>query len=398
MTVLILNPITASATGDDGPSTPSEARAAVAETTARVATLDKKVQAIEAGLRSAQSALSRAQADAEVAQAQFAAASQQVTVLGRQIASARDSLDETQAAIDTQQYLAGLLARQLYTDGPLNEVAIVLDAESPGDMMGRIAALNAIAQHQIEVIGDLSLLRAERADAVNLQAARIVTFQQRQQDAAQALRLANQLRNDARASAAEVARALEAKRLIASNLRSALREDQRRYQQLRAEAARLQKELRARAKAAADEAGQAAGSTPTAPSGSGVLVPPVPGGVTSPYGMRVHPVTGEYKLHTGVDLQASCGQPIRAARSGIVLQAGYNAAYGYRSVIDHGRVGAVSLVTTYNHQVRLGVRTGQRVVTGETIGWVGSTGYSTGCHLHFEVLANGNFTDPMGWI
>jgi murein DD-endopeptidase MepM/ murein hydrolase activator NlpD len=81
-----------------------------------------------------------------------------------------------------------------------------------------------------------------------------------------------------------------------------------------------------------------------------------------------------------------------------VIQAGYNAAYGYRTVILHGAVGGVLLTTTYNHQPRLGVHVGQQVEAGQVIGVVGSTGYSTGCHLHFELIVNTTLVDPVPWM
>jgi murein DD-endopeptidase MepM/ murein hydrolase activator NlpD len=120
--------------------------------------------------------------------------------------------------------------------------------------------------------------------------------------------------------------------------------------------------------------------------------------VTSPFGMRVHPITGVRKLHTGTDFGVACGTPIKAARSGTVLIAEFNRAYGWRTVISHGVVGGVLLTTTYNHQTALGVATGQAVSTGEVIGQVGTTGYSTGCHLHFELLVNSGLVDPLPWL
>jgi len=113
--------------------------------------------------------------------------------------------------------------------------------------------------------------------------------------------------------------------------------------------------------------------------------------VTSKYGMRTHPVTGVYKLHTGVDLRASKGTKIYAANSGTVTTAGYNTAYGYYVVINHG--GGVA--TLYAHMSKMAVSKGQKVSQGTIIGYVGSTGYSTGPHLHFEVIKGGNYVNPI---
>ena len=128
----------------------------------------------------------------------------------------------------------------------------------------------------------------------------------------------------------------------------------------------------------------------------GVLAWPVPGytKITSNYGMRVHPITGQYKLHTGVDISAPIGANFVAANDGIVTKAEYNTAYGNMVMIDHG--GGIS--TLYAHGSEILVTVGQTVKKNEAILKVGSTGYSTGPHAHFEVRINGVVTDPIPYI
>ena len=123
------------------------------------------------------------------------------------------------------------------------------------------------------------------------------------------------------------------------------------------------------------------------------LVMPATGPVTSPYGMRRHPITGVWKLHDGTDFGASCGSPIRAAAAGIVVSVTSSSAYGNRLIIDHGTSGR--LVTSYNHAQRYSAAVGDRVAAGQVIGVVGSTGLATGCHLHFQVWRDGTLIDPM---
>ncbi|MEV6535447.1 M23 family metallopeptidase [Streptomyces sp. NPDC051639] len=132
---------------------------------------------------------------------------------------------------------------------------------------------------------------------------------------------------------------------------------------------------------------------------SGVLAPPVTTLViSSPFGSRKHPLTGVTKLHTGVDFAAPRNAPVSAARQGQVVFAGMTKAYGNRVVIDHGTIGGRRLETTYSHMSSLLVTAGQSVETGTAVGFVGSTGLSTGPHLHFEVLVDGAYTDPMPWL
>lgn len=123
----------------------------------------------------------------------------------------------------------------------------------------------------------------------------------------------------------------------------------------------------------------------------GHFIRPVPGGITSGFGMRFHPILHVRKLHTGVDFRASTGDPIHAAADGIVLLASYTRGYGNCIIIDHG--GGVS--TLYGHCSQLLVHEGESVSQGMVIGKVGATGYATGPHLHFEVRHNGVPVNPL---
>lgn len=125
-------------------------------------------------------------------------------------------------------------------------------------------------------------------------------------------------------------------------------------------------------------------------TGTGRLLRPVPGGIGSPFGMRRHPIFHDWRLHAGVDLHAACGTPIRAAADGVVVSVSYDASGGHRLVLAHDG----GLTTHYLHAQGYQVRRGQRVTRGEVVGRVGSTGWSTGCHLHLTVKNNGRLVDP----
>lgn len=129
-----------------------------------------------------------------------------------------------------------------------------------------------------------------------------------------------------------------------------------------------------------------------------LLTRPVAGRKTSPFGMRLHPVLGIWKLHTGLDWAAPCGSPVGAAAEGTVVRVGWAGGNGIQVKVDHGMVRGYRLVTTYNHLSSVAVHVGERVDALDGVGRVGSTGYSTGCHLHFEVIVNGQFTDPQPWL
>ncbi|MFI1206968.1 peptidoglycan DD-metalloendopeptidase family protein [Streptomyces sp. NPDC020802] len=120
--------------------------------------------------------------------------------------------------------------------------------------------------------------------------------------------------------------------------------------------------------------------------------------VTSPFGARQHPLTGVTKVHTGVDFAAPQGAQVSSAAQGRVVFAAMTKAYGNRIVVDHGSIGGKRLETTYSHLLSLQVSVGQAVEAGTPLGLVGSTGLSTGPHLHFEVILDGHYADPLPWL
>ncbi len=127
---------------------------------------------------------------------------------------------------------------------------------------------------------------------------------------------------------------------------------------------------------------------------TGALVWPADGPITSPFGWRTHPIFGTQTFHTGVDIGADYGDTVVAADGGVVIYADWMGGYGKAVIIDHG--GGIS--TLYAHNSQLVVSEGQRVQKGQQISLVGSTGYSTGPHLHFEVRQNGSPTNPMSYL
>ncbi len=176
-----------------------------------------------------------------------------------------------------------------------------------------------------------------------------------------------------------------------------IEKDEKLYQ----EASRLEEQLKESLKSSLSSSNSSKNST--TPSGKtlkysgGKFAFPAPSmtRVSSPYGYRTHPVTGQkYKFHKGMDLAAPQGTNIVSAEAGVVRSAGWNGGYGYCVVVDHGS----GYATLYGHASKLLVSKGQEVSKGQVIAKVGSTGVSTGPHLHFEVLINGNTTNPAPYI
>ncbi len=128
--------------------------------------------------------------------------------------------------------------------------------------------------------------------------------------------------------------------------------------------------------------------------GTGILAFPSDGAITSSFGYRMHPILGYDRFHSGLDFGADYGSPIRAADAGVVIFSGWYGGYGQALIIDHGK----NETTLYGHASELYVREGQPVQRGQTIAAVGSSGLSTGPHLHFEVRINGEPVDPGNYL
>ena len=140
--------------------------------------------------------------------------------------------------------------------------------------------------------------------------------------------------------------------------------------------------------------------TSFAPIGPEHLTDPLPGGLTvmSPFGPRFHPLLHAMMQHTGIDLSASCGTPIYAAASGTVIYAGISDSWGGRVIIEHPNLDPTPLRTAYGHMSVMYARQGDHVTQGQQIGLVGTTGWSTGCHLHFDVVKGGGYINPAPYL
>jgi murein DD-endopeptidase MepM/ murein hydrolase activator NlpD len=278
----------------------------------------------------------------------------------------------------------------------MGDLSMLLEARSPADFAERLVSLQTVVSSQRSLLDDLVTVQETYGDqtqdleAVRDQLAAADTRAQRE------LRVVTELEARARAAEQRVGQLVAQREAALAAARAAQADDDAAHAHQEQVSGELSGELAAQARAELGGAGARDGSA--VPARPGTLSWPVQGRVSSPFGMRVHPITGVYKLHTGTDLSAPCGTPIRAARPGVVIAAGWNSAYGWRTVVSHGVVGGVLLTTTYNHQTRLGATVGAQVADGQVIGVVGSTGYSTGCHLHFELYVNATLVDPEPWL
>ncbi len=308
-------------------------------------------------------------------------------------ARAQEQLLVAQAAQGKAQSDVGALARTVYMQGPYSELQAVLTATDPGDFAERLAAVQSLSRSYSATLRELVAARADVALRVAQASAAAARTSAQQQVAQQAVAGAADASRTAAAATARV-RALVADRAHALAVaRQQQARVQAQYQRYRAYQRQIAEQTR---RAAARAAARAAGGSGSggAPSAAGSLLWPIPGaGISGGVGWRVHPVYGYRSCHTGVDIRGTTGTPIRAAAAGRVLSVVDGGAYGLHTVISHGVI-----ATMYAHQSRTAVRAGEHVAAGQVIGYVGSSGWVTGPHLHFEVHVNGVPYDPMGWF
>jgi len=345
---------------DVAEGTLSKTRGMLAVATARDVQMQAKLVRSEADLRSAIAQLEQGQAELAASEAQV----EQFTV---------ENLQQG--------------------DRGMRAFGDLLNGEDPTKFSQRMSLNDSVGDAQLATMQNLAaskvILQLKR-DAV--QKLRDQVKRQRVEAAANLVRKKD-LTTAAQNQKDQVAQLVSARKVARQSAAKTKAEDERQYAELVAERNRKAAELRALARKDLASGGAGVGG-----DGGGTLSYPVNGPVTSPYGMRVHPVTGVYKLHDGTDFGVPCGTPVHAAASGTIIDQYYNGAYGNRVILNNGIMRGKSVVTTYNHLSRFAVNRGSHVSRGQVIAYSGTTGYSTGCHLHFMVITNGYTVNPMGWL
>src|SRR6478609_1617899 len=246
------------------------------------------------------------------------------------------------------------------------------------------------------------------AAAQNAAAAKTQLDQLKAKQSAAAADLAAQKESEAADLAAAQAESARLQGILVERARQARIAEQKRIAALKAKL-EAQRQARIRAERAKAAAAAKAGRTYTPKPPPPVVVPvdstpsnyltyPANGPTTSGFGMRWHPILQKWMLHDGLDWGIPCGTPVYAAAPGQIIRAGWRASgWGNQVVIDHGIHRGADLVTLYNHLTSI-VDFGGSVNRGQLIGYSGTTGYSTGCHLHFGVYEDGTPVDPRGWL
>ena len=347
------------------------------DNTTEISAAETELRGLENEQRDLERTAQRIAADLDVANQRFAAAAAEAQrydlaafVLEAQIETTQRKLDEAKAATRRSAVL-------LYQGRSGSAALTLLDGDASGEIVEGKQYLEHVSdkrRRDAEVVG---VLRAELG---------------RQQAA---LNEARKRADDARdAAAAEQARV---QTLFAQQQHAidAVKVSEVAYHAKLDALAAQKAQLAADFKAASDEIAAELAAIRTPAYGNGTFVAPIPGApVVSGFGYRIDPFTGEAAFHAGVDFAAPCGTRIHAAGIGQVISVGENGGYGNLIVVNHGG----GLATLYGHQSEFAASPGDVVESGDVIGYVGSTGHSTGCHLHFEVRVSGVPQDPLRYL
>ncbi len=333
-------------------------------------------------LRQIEEQLRQATAELSTIKEQRVAVENDITLNERQLAEAQKRLEGREAVFYKR-------VRDIYINGRLSYIDVVIGSKDFSDFANRLEVLKRIIDSDITLIGEIKKERAQieehkqklesdRAKLVELEKAALAKQAEIEQKKAERNVVLQKAQND-RATAMQ---AIEELNASSAQVSAMLKERQA---------------ARAAAAAAAAAAAQSSGGQGASDNwvqGTGQLGWPVSGEITSPYGYRVHPIWGTTIYHSGIDIGVDEGTPVHAADGGVVVWSGWMGGYGYAVVIDHGN----GLSTLYGHNSELAVDEGQSVAKGQVISYAGSTGNSTGPHVHFEVRANGDPVDPMGYL
>ncbi len=334
------------------------------------------------------------------------------TALAVAQANAAKAADDLRLNARTSQAVKdelGNLVRDDYQQGGFSGLSVALEATSPQDFTDRMVMLDTVSRARSATLRGLDTMRAQgEAAQSHLVAVRRQVAELKVQAEA-ALARAAAARRSAAAAKAGLDQLFVAQAGYESAVAAKKATETENLRNLQAQSDSLTRQLAARARAARAAAGQSAGAGPAAgvgqqsapqSNGSGFLSYPLNAPVSSEFGMRFDPVLRSWRLHAGIDFAASCGSPVYAAATGDVIMTTPESAsggYGNRLIIDHGLQRGIDLTTTYNHLTSFVVTSGH-VARGQLVAYSGTTGFSTGCHLHFETREDGVPVNPRGWL
>lgn len=328
----------------------------------------------------------------QVTSAKISSLQAEISKLNADIDENQKKLEEAQVNLSENTDALRMRLREMYKRGNVNYFEVILNSRDIEELLRNNEIISSIAKADRELIEYIK----EQIDTINDAKERL------QIDRAKVSANKAAVENERATYQAAVNAKNEYMKVLESNLdlyKAEFEKAQANWETLDSEIARLQKEIAEQKKA--EEAARRATrvhsniSVSSGPRDGQKYTWPVPGhySISSPYGYRVHPILGYSKFHSGIDIPAPIGTPIVAAKSGTVIMAKLMSGYGNVVMVDHGET-----VTVYAHCSAVNVDVGDSVKEGDVVAFIGSTGLSTGPHLHFEVRVNGATVNPVGYV
>ncbi len=385
----------------------SGARTDLDESSQQLRDATAALQAAEAKLSQAQGHLARTRGELSAAVALDQQMQAKLQAAVARLHQAQADLEAGREKIAQQRDEVGRIVVQNYQSGDpsLMGLSMVLTTQDPAELTGQLNSVQNVLDKESVILDRLQATKVLlTVQEQQVQQAKAEVAKEREA-AARNLERKKRLEAEAEAAEAQVRSLVGLRASARSEAAKARAADMAQLQALQKERDRISAILKRRAEEARRRAAAAAAAANAADAASsgplhsnGFLDWPVNAPITSPYGWRVHPIYGYRSLHDGIDLGAGCGTPIHAPAAGRVIEEYFQTAWGNRIIIDHGYHDGVGLATISNHLSGYAVHTGERVHRGQIIGYVGTTGWSTGCHLHFTVMENGSPVNPMKWL
>lgn len=397
----------------------STARAAsVSDLRSQISSIDKQKSEIQSVLNDLQGQVGSTTKKLKALQDQLALTEEDINAteavieqLKEEIVTKEKEIEVAQKELDEKTELFETRMRVMYENG--NEIAyldVVLGSRSFGEMLSRMETVSDIMDNDKKIVEDYKAAKQKLEDAkaaYEQDKADQETYKNSleskydeldtQRDEVQTLK--NQLEDNYSQKKSEYAELEDEQAAINAEIEEISRKEAEAARKAAEEAAAAKKRQQQAAKSNKSNTSSSGSSSSSSSSSgrvsSGGLVWPAPSGSAgSGYGWRTHPIYGTRKFHKGTDIPAPGGSPVLAAASGTVVQSYYSSSYGNYIVISHGG----GLMTAYAHLSARLASAGQTVSAGQQIGKVGSTGNSTGNHLHFEVYVNGSTVNPMNYF
>ena len=377
LALLLLLPMVTMALGSAGAVTQSEIdalKAEQAESRLRQQELKEQLEDAEADQMAAQQKRQLLQAQLDAINDELDSIDAQLAYYDQEIAQKEAERIQAEADEQAQYELFCQRVRAMEEEGTVSYWSILFNAEDFSDLLDRLADVDAVMDYDNQVMEELTAIRKEIVRLkTQLEEARADEQEARDQQAAK--------QAEQQAKVAEAQKLLDEINADVAEVNRQLDDEIAGAEEIQAEIARKQKQLEE----------QRRQNNITIDSETNYMWP-LPGyyRLTSLFGYRIHPITGKAHSHTGIDIPASGGTPILACKSGQVVTSAYHYSYGNYVVIDHGNGNS----TLYAHMSSRAVSEGDMVTQGQTIGYVGTTGSSTGNHLHLEVRDNYTRVDP----